>query len=373
MIKKSDAGVYRDFFKNRIIFPICHRNNLVGFTGRTLGTAKKIPKYLNSSDAEWFKKKQIIYNWDMAKQAIRSSRHVIIVEGQFDVVQLWQRNIHNIIGVSGSYFGPAQASFLKKAVEKVTVFSDGDKAGVEVSIRIGFLMAEREAKINIIYLEGRDPDTAAKYTHRFNWEKLNTKYSSSLGKFAFEHKDLQEALKTIVSIKNKIELSYALRELSGLSGYDEKHLEHWLKEYKKYPLATEELIFDKTLLKLPEELQLIAAIKDISGLLDQYIIKKLRKDGVELNKQQSDAHIQELARNAKYAGRLHRLESLKNKEKYAKDLILKLKLNYMTKDVRKLKRKLEQNIDNDLLTKTINKIEKNVKRINKLKLEIKHG
>ena len=368
LILKTDAGHYRDFFKNRIIFPMYHKNKLIGFTGRTLGVSKKIPKYLNSKDSDWFKKNRMMYGWHINGAEVRKTKDIVLVEGQFDVLQLYQRGITNSVAVSGSYFGPQQAKLFSHYINNATIFSDGDEAGINASLRIGEFLVDRNIELNIIYLAGKDPDEASKYKHRFDWNKLNSKYSSSLCKFAFEHRGIEEALKRISGYRNKLKLSRNLAELSELSGYEENYLEHWLIEYKRSPMTVESLVAEKTQLSLQDELLLISAVNgDIP--INTYLKRRLSSDYLENIENKPEGLVQELAQKPEFASRLHTLSDIKDKEKYAKDLIVKLNLEFMKKDVRQYKQKLKNTGD----TKYLEPLQKMVQRINKLKLKVRTG
>jgi DNA primase catalytic core len=368
LIVKTDAGHYRDFFKNRIIFPIYHKQKLIGFIGRTLGVSKKIPKYLNSKDADWFKKSRMMYGWHINGKAVKSQKHIVIVEGQFDVLQLYQRGVQNAVAVSGSYFGAEQAKLFSHYINRATIFSDGDAAGSAASLRIAEFLVERSIDVNIIHVDGKDPDDCARYKHRFDWKKLNNKYSFTLAEYAFKNGGIEEALKRISSYKTKLKLSRALGELSELSGYDEKHLERWLTDYKKSPMTGINISTPTTQLKLSEELVLISAI---NGKIDlnPYLRKKIEPKLLELIENNSDGYIQELAKNSKYATRLHMLGNLKDKRKYIDDLLVKINLTFMQKDVKDFKNKYEETQD----SKYLSNIQKMVQRINKLKIKVRHG
>ena len=370
LISKTDAGHFRDFFKNRIMFPFYNRENIVGFTGRTLGVAKKIPKYLNSRDSEWFKKQHLLYGWNWNRKYVIQQKEIVIVEGQFDVLQLFQRGIKNSIAVSGSYFNSNSARILSKVINRATIFSDGDPAGAAASLRIGELLTQQGVDLNIIYLEGKDPDEAAKYKHRFNWEKLNSKYSYSLVKFAFEQGGgVEGALKRLASYSNKIRLSYAIRELSEISGFDENYLEHWLREFKLAPLNSESIVTQKINLQLDEELVLLSAFNKKSVPLDSYLKRKLGKQTLDKLANEGKGLVQELAENPKYAARLYMLEHVKDLAKYSHDLLTKTYLNFLGKDVESFKIKLKETGDVKYLTK----IEQWVKKINKIKMGVKNG
>jgi hypothetical protein len=123
-----------------------------------------------------------------------------------------------------------------------------------------------------------------------------------------------------------------------------------------------------TQLKLSEELVLISAI---NGKIDlnPYLRKKIEPKLLELIENNSDGYIQELAKNSKYATRLHMLGNLKDKRKYIDDLLVKINLTFMQKDVKDFKNKYEETQD----SKYLNNIQKMVQRINKLKIKVRHG
>ena len=368
LIVKTDAGHYRDFFKNRIIFPIFFQKKLIGFTGRTLGVSDKIPKYLNSRDTDWFKKSKLLYGWAQNVQEIRRQREIVITEGQFDVLQLHQRGIQNAVAVSGSYFGPDQANMFKKYVKKATIMSDGDKAGIDATIRVGEFLIERNIDSHIIHVEGKDPDDLARYKHRFNWDKLNNKYGYSFVEFCHEQKGLESTLKRISGHRNKLKLSQDLRRLSELSGYDEKHLEHWLTQYKKAPF-TEDIKIDNTQLKLEDELMLLYAVDDLDVPINGFLKKRLGANVLEVINNKPDGLAQDLARNDQFATRLTILDRIKDKEQYAKDLIIKMNLDFMKKEVTKNKKLYKETED----VKYLEDVEKMVKNINKMKLKVRNG
>lgn len=368
LILKTDAGHYRDYFKNRIIFPIFYRKRLIGFTGRTLGVSQKIPKYLNSKDSDWFKKSKLLYGWAQNAQAIRKQKEIVITEGQFDVLQLHQRGIQNAVAVSGSYFGADQANLFQKSVNRAIIMSDGDKAGIEAVIRIGEHLLERNIDCHIIHVEGKDPDDLARYQHRFDWEKLNKKYGYSFVEFCHEQKGLESTLKRISGHTNKLRLSQDLKQLSDLSGYDEKHLEHWLTQYKKAPLM-ENINIEKTQLKLEDELLLLYAVNGVDVPLNGFLKKRLDSSLIENITEKPAGLVQDLASNAQFATRLTILDTIKDKQQYAKDLIIKLNLKYMKQEVNKNKKLYSETND----TKYLEKVEDMVKNINKMKLKVRNG
>ena len=102
----------------RIIIPITLENNL-GFTAREY-TKNTNYKYLFP---EGMQKSKFIFG-DLNHQEL------IIVEGTFDVMKLWQHGYKNTISILGASINKTQIEYLlDHKVRKLIIFSDGDDAG----------------------------------------------------------------------------------------------------------------------------------------------------------------------------------------------------------------------------------------------------
>ena len=70
VVKFDNNKRIKDFFYKRLIFPIANeQDKIVGFGGRVLDNSN--PKYINSPESDFFKKRSILYNLNNAKQSIR--------------------------------------------------------------------------------------------------------------------------------------------------------------------------------------------------------------------------------------------------------------------------------------------------------------
>ena len=79
-VKNDQKGSVYDRFRNRVMFPICDlRGRVCGFGGRVMDDSH--PKYLNSSESMIFNKRQILFGFDTAYQAIKESGQAIVMEG----------------------------------------------------------------------------------------------------------------------------------------------------------------------------------------------------------------------------------------------------------------------------------------------------
>ncbi|HVB75462.1 MAG TPA: DNA primase [Ktedonobacteraceae bacterium] len=123
----KSGGVY-DYFRNRIIFPIRDtRGRVIGFGGRTMGDGQ--PKYLNSPQTLLFEKNNVLYALDRARESIKLSKQVIIVEGYVDAVIAHQYGTKQTVACIGSAITEKHIQQLKNLTKQVTLALDPDAAG----------------------------------------------------------------------------------------------------------------------------------------------------------------------------------------------------------------------------------------------------
>ncbi len=153
-----------DRFKGRVMFPIHSMSGRVlGFGGRILGNDKKAAKYLNSPESEIYHKSKILYGIFHAKQSIAKEDNCYLVEGYTDVLQFYQRGIHNVVASSGTALTPEQIRLLNRLTKNITVLFDGDAAGLRASIRGIDLILEQGMNVKVCtFPQGEDPDSFAK-------------------------------------------------------------------------------------------------------------------------------------------------------------------------------------------------------------------
>ncbi len=126
--REQGSGVY-DYFRNRIIFPIRDiRGRVIGFGGRALGDNH--PKYLNSPQTLLFEKNNVLYALDMARDAIKVAKQVIIVEGYVDAVIAHQYGTKQTVACIGSAITEKHIQQIKKLTKQVTLALDPDEAGM---------------------------------------------------------------------------------------------------------------------------------------------------------------------------------------------------------------------------------------------------
>jgi DNA primase len=158
--REPKAQIYSKF-RNRVMFPIANeQGKVIAFTGRTLSTDEKAgPKYLNSPETKIYSKSRVLFNLDLAKEAIRQLKYCILVEGQMDCISVYAAGFHNVIASSGTAFTDLQAKLLGRYAKQIVVNFDPDTAGARATERTLGLLVEEEFEIKVLTLEtGYDPD-----------------------------------------------------------------------------------------------------------------------------------------------------------------------------------------------------------------------
>ncbi len=156
---KIDEGIYRDLFKNRLVIPIRDiKGNVIAFGGRSLDGSH--PKYVNSPESEVFKKRSTLFGLFEAKDYIREKDEVIVVEGYFDLLSLWQEGIRNCVAPLGTALTEDHAHILSKLAKSVILLYDGDEAGRKGIKSVAPYLIQYGMQVKIALLpEGEDPDS----------------------------------------------------------------------------------------------------------------------------------------------------------------------------------------------------------------------
>ncbi|XCN73225.1 MAG: DNA primase [Candidatus Electrothrix aestuarii] len=152
-------GRYYDRFRDRVLFPIYDLSGrAVAFGGRILGEGK--PKYMNSPESMVFTKSNLLFGLYQHRQAIRTSRRAIVVEGNFDLLLLAIHGIDNVVAPLGTALTQEHIKSLRRYCDEVVLFFDGDSAGLRAARRtIPFFLSEQVEGRVALLPQGHDPDT----------------------------------------------------------------------------------------------------------------------------------------------------------------------------------------------------------------------
>ncbi|OGS46942.1 MAG: DNA primase [Elusimicrobia bacterium RIFOXYD2_FULL_34_15] len=149
----------KDFFYNRIMFPIFDvTGRIIAFGGRVLDD-KSMPKYLNSPESAVYSKSRTLYAMNFAGKSIRDTDSAIILEGYIDVIMCHQYGITNTVATLGTAFTTQHASILKRYTDNVTIAYDPDNAGRSSSLRSAAVLLADDLCVKIAQLpDGKDSD-----------------------------------------------------------------------------------------------------------------------------------------------------------------------------------------------------------------------
>jgi DNA primase len=175
LVIENDAGKRYDRFRDRIMFPIVNqRGFVIGFGGRVIGAEE--PKYLNSPETPLFEKGRELYGLPQARQAIRDSGRVLVVEGYMDVVALAQHGVEYAVATLGTATTPTHVQKLLRQADEIVFSFDGDAAGRKAAwhaLEVSLPATLDHKAIRFLFLpEGEDPDTYVRAKGKQAFEEL---------------------------------------------------------------------------------------------------------------------------------------------------------------------------------------------------------
>ena len=166
LIIPKEKGDYYDRFRGRLIFPIEDiQGNVVAFGGRIIGEGD--PKYLNSPESPVYIKGNNLYGLNRSRDDIRKADGVIVVEGYFDFLSLWNAGIRNVVATLGTAMTTHHADLIKRYTKNVFTLFDPDQGGKKALERSISLFLGRNMHARVVILpEGRDPDAFVRSSGR---------------------------------------------------------------------------------------------------------------------------------------------------------------------------------------------------------------
>lgn len=150
-----------DLFRGRMTVPLMDAaGQVIGFTGRILRDEPNAPKYLNTPQTLLYDKSRHVFGLSQAKEAIRSEDHVVLVEGNLDVVSSHQAGVRQVVATAGTAMTEYHLKALKRLTSDIRLCFDGDKAGIAATERAIGIASQIGVELSIITLpeSAKDPD-----------------------------------------------------------------------------------------------------------------------------------------------------------------------------------------------------------------------
>ena len=250
--ERGDGSRY-DRAVDRLIFPICdERGHAVSFGGRVLpgGNTSNRGKYENGTETSIFHKRRTLYAFDRARESIRKTETVIMVEGYMDCIACHQAGITNVVATLGTAVTDDHVRFLNRFAQKFILTYDGDEAGQLAAERSVTRFLAHDVDLRVLVLAGgQDPaDYLEQHTSdEFRalidtapeaWEyKLQTVVSRYGTKSVHDtQRILNEMLEFLVAgpgLAGTVREDLIIRRVCGLIQTDELRARHRLKELRR--------------------------------------------------------------------------------------------------------------------------------------------
>ena len=223
----------KDLFKDRMMVPFINTTGeVIGFTARILDKGE--PKYLNTPETILFNKSRFIFGLYNAKESIRRSGFVVIVEGNMDVISSHQAGVKEAVATSGTAMTTQHLKILSRLTSDIRLAYDGDAAGVKATERAIMMAGDLGINLTVIsnYHGAKDPDELIQKDPALWQEAVNErvpavdwlleKYEENLNlRLAPDKKQYSDiALKLLSYIKDEIELATYEEKVAKKLGVD---------------------------------------------------------------------------------------------------------------------------------------------------------
>ncbi|MFV0485073.1 MAG: DNA primase [Candidatus Saccharimonadales bacterium] len=361
----EDAGLLNrfggDFFKGRMMIPLMDgTGTVIGFTARILNDQdKNSPKYLNTPETMLYNKGRHIFGFSQAKEAIRKSKFVVVVEGNMDVISSHQAGVTQAVATAGTAMTEMHLKALSRLTNDIRLAYDGDEAGVNAAERAVRLANNLGIYLSVVddyhgckdadELIQKDPSLWQKAVESsqpaVEWllGKYEERYNIRTERGFKEYSDTAKQLITNISdpaVRERYEQMVAKKLGISLESFRAKEIKIERKMLKKIEIPPDEVTKKPTF-----------ATKSLAAILK---FGEISVDlSIELPSDIDPAEL-ELIYEEKYKN--HSRDSL---EREANELIARLKADQKTAEKKKLQAALaaaEQNDDDALVEELIAKL-----------------
>ena len=237
LIRRKEGGGYYDTFRNRLLFTIADiQGRPIGFGGRVLDDT--LPKYINSPESPIYRKSEVLFGVNLARQAMREQGAAIVVEGYFDHLALHQAGVHHAVATCGTALTGEHLKLLQRYAGRVYTLFDSDSAGSKATCRAMDLFLGGALPAFVVELpQGEDPDSflkkegsgafadrIAKARPIFEWFFRYTLQGADTGTVEGKVAVVEALAPHLKKIDNPVERDLYLREIARVLGVNERTL-----------------------------------------------------------------------------------------------------------------------------------------------------
>lgn len=174
-------GGIQDMFRGRLMIPLQDpQGRLIGFTARLLSDDPNAPKYINTPQTVLYDKSRHIYGLHLAKEAIRKTKFVVMVEGNLDVIASHQAGVRQVVATAGTALTESHLKALSRFTGDIRLSFDADKAGMAATERAIPIASKVKVSLSVIDIpSGKDPDDLIRQNPKL-WETAITKHRYAL-------------------------------------------------------------------------------------------------------------------------------------------------------------------------------------------------
>ena len=153
-----------DMFRGRLMIPLQDpQGKVIGFTARLLEKNDEAPKYINTPQTVLYDKSRHVYGLHLAKEQIRRSKFVVLVEGNLDVIASHQAAVRQVVATAGTALTEANLKALSRFTGDIRLSFDADRAGIAATERAIPIASRVGVSLSIIDIpSGKDPDELIK-------------------------------------------------------------------------------------------------------------------------------------------------------------------------------------------------------------------
>ncbi len=200
-----------DMFRGRVMVPLQDpQGRVIGFTARLLKDNPDAPKYINTPQTMLYDKSRHVYGLHLAKDAIRRSKFVVLVEGNLDVIASHQAGVRQVVATAGTALTEPNLKTLSRFTGDIRLCFDADKAGIAATERAIPIASKVGVSLSIISIpSGKDPDELIKLQNTpgaVTWQAVTEQQQYALDWLIERYRGLLD----ITSAQGKKELSDVL-------------------------------------------------------------------------------------------------------------------------------------------------------------------